>query len=40
VEDEGYDTDLDLEAEYDWEDKTIGKNKEKLGLEEGTDDYD
>jgi hypothetical protein len=40
VEDEGYDTDLDLKAEYDWEDKTIGKIKERLGLDEGTDESD
>jgi hypothetical protein len=40
VEDEGYDTDLDLKAEYDWEDKIIGKIKERLGLEEVTDDHD
>ena len=24
VEDEGYDSDLDLKAEYDWEDTTVG----------------
>ncbi len=40
MEDEGYDLDLDLKAEYDWEDTTVGKNKEGLGVEEGTDDYD
>jgi hypothetical protein len=40
VEDEGYDSDLDLKAEYDWEDTTVGKIKERLGIEEGTDDYD
>ena len=37
-EDKGYNTDRDLMAEYDWEDKTIGKIKERLGLEEETDD--
>jgi hypothetical protein len=37
-EDKGYNTDRDLKAEYDWEDKTIGKNKERLGMEEETDD--
>ena len=40
MEDEGYDLDLDLKAEYDWEDTTVGKNKDRLGIEEGTDDYD
>ncbi len=39
VEDEGYDSDLDLKAEYDWEDTNVGKIKERLGIEEGTDDY-
>jgi hypothetical protein len=38
VEDEGNNTDLNLKAKYDcWEDKTIGKIKERLGLEEETD---
>ncbi len=40
MQDKGYDSDLDLKAEYDWEDTTVGKIKEKLGIEEGTDDYD
>ncbi len=40
MEDEGYDSYLDLKDEYDWENKTIGKIKERLGLEEGTIDYD
>ena len=25
-----------MKAEYDWEDKTIGKIKERLGMDEGT----
>jgi hypothetical protein len=29
-EDKGYHMDRDLNAEYDWEDKTIGKIKERL----------
>ena len=33
-EDEGYNTDRNLKAEYDWENKTIGKIKERLGVEE------
>ncbi len=32
--------DLDLKAEYDWEDTTVGKIKERLGIEAGTEDYD
>ncbi len=40
MEDEGYNSDLDLKAEYDREDTTVGKIKERLGIEEGTDDYD
>ena len=40
MEDEGYDSDLDLKAEYDWEDTTVGKIKERLGIEEWMDDYD
>ena len=39
VEDEGNKTDMDLKAEYDWEDKTIGKIMERLTYEEETDDY-
>ncbi len=40
MEDEGYNLDLDLKAKYDWEDTTVGKIKERLAIEEGTDDYD
>jgi hypothetical protein len=29
-EDKGYNTDRDLKAEYDWEDKTIGKIRRDL----------
>ncbi len=40
-EDKVYYTDRDFKAEYDWGDKTIGKIKKQLGLEEETDDdYD
>ena len=38
-EDKGYNTDRNLKAEYDWEDKTKRMIKERLGiLEEETDD--
>ncbi len=40
MEDEGYNSDLDLKAEYDWEDTTVGKIKDILSIEERTDDYD
>ena len=37
-EDEGYNSDLNLKTEYDWEDKTIGNINARLGVEEETDD--
>ena len=36
-EDEGYNTDINLKAEYDWEDKTIGNINARLGIEEEMD---
>ncbi len=38
VEDEGYNSDLNLKAEYDWEDKTIENISAIMGIEEEVDD--
>jgi hypothetical protein len=37
-EDEGYNSNLNLKAEYDWEDKTIENISMRLGMEEEVDD--
>ena len=37
-EDEGYNSDLNLKAEYDWEDKTIENISVRLGMEEEVED--
>ncbi len=37
-EDEGYEMNRNLKAEYDWEDKTTGKIKARLGVKEEMDD--